>query len=148
TSPPSARERLRRRDRRRCARPPRLEVLFAPNHYHHMSLQRFRERYPGARAVCSDGARPRLTKKGHAGLGGLEQVKLPQGGRFIELPQLKNGEAWISLPGERGPTWIVCDGFFHMNARLPTVIGWVLRRMDVYPGLKLGRSFKWLMRDK
>jgi hypothetical protein len=126
----------------------RPEFLFAPNHYHHMSLEAFRQRYPEAKAICSDGARPRLTKKGHPGLGGLDLPRLPQGARFIELPQMKNGEAWISLPGEGGPTWIVCDGFFHMNAKLPALIGFMLRRLDVYPGLKLGRSFKWLMRDK
>src|SRR5262249_32622084 len=104
--------------------------------------------YPAAHAVCSDVARPRLTKKGHPGLGGLEQVKLPSGAKFIELPHLKNGEAWISLPRDGGPTWIVCHGFFHMSAPLPGLLGWTLRWLDVYPGVEVGRTFKPVMRDK
>jgi hypothetical protein len=128
----------------------RPEVLFAPNHFHHLSLPKFRARYPDARAVCSDGARPRLTRKGHTGLGGLGDVRLAQGGQWIELPQAKNGEAWISLAGDGGPTWVVCDGFFNMaGAQVPPgLIGFLLRRLDVVPGLKLGRTFKWLLRDK
>lgn len=124
------------------------EVLFAPNHYHHLSLGRFRERWPDARAVCSDVARPRLQKKGHAGLRGLTEVKLPAGASFIELPSVKTGEAWLSLRGDGGPTWIVCDGFFHMEETPPGPIGWILRWLDVAPGLKLGRSFRWMIRDK
>jgi hypothetical protein len=126
----------------------RPEFLFAPNHFHHMSLERFRQQYPEAKAICSDAARPRLTKKNHPGLGGLDLVKLPLGARFIDLPQVKNGEAWLSLPGEGGPTWIVCDGFMHMHKPLPLLLGWVLRLLDVYPGLKIARTFKWLTRDK
>ena len=35
-------------------------VLFAPNHFHHMFLARFRERWPGARAVAGGVALGRL----------------------------------------------------------------------------------------
>lgn len=126
----------------------RPEVLLAPNHYHHLSLQRYRERYPDARAVCSDGARPRLEKKGHAGLGRLDQIALFPGAHFLELPHVKNGEVWISLPGEGGPTFIVCDGLFHLPKAPPGAIGLILRALGVAPGLKLSRTFRWLIRDR
>jgi hypothetical protein len=126
----------------------RPEVLLAPNYFHHVSLPRFRERWPSARAVCSDRARPRLTKKGHANLGGLADVALPKGARFLELPHLKNGEVWLSLPGDGGPTWIVCDGFFHMCQPVTGVQGWVMRRMKVVPGLKFGFPLPFLIEDK
>jgi hypothetical protein len=122
--------------------------LFAPNHFHHMSLKKYRARYPQARAVCSDVARPRLSRKGHAELGALAEVPLPDGGRFLELPHVKTGEAFLSVPGDGGPTWIVCDGFFNMTEAPPGLIGFILKRLDVAPGLKLGRSFKWMIRDK
>src|SRR5512139_3033840 len=42
--------------------------LLAPNHFHHLSLARFREQWPDATALAAPRALPRLTGRGHAGL--------------------------------------------------------------------------------
>ena len=44
------------------------EVLFAPNAYHHVSLEKFRARWPQALAYASSPSLPRLLKKGHPNL--------------------------------------------------------------------------------
>lgn len=123
---------------------PRL--LLAPNHYHHLSLERFRQRYPAARAIASEEAIPRLAKKGHAGLAPLGSVArdLPAGSRFLVPKGLKNGETWLSLAGPSGRVWLVCDAFFHVNRPAQGPFGWALRMTRTVPGLRLGDTFRWL----
>ena len=121
-------------------------ILFAPNHYHHMSLARFRERFPEARATCADAAMPRLRKKGHSGLVRLADVAklLPEGGRFLVPSGLRNGEAWLSIPVEEGRAWLVCDAFFHVNTRVKGAMGLALRATSTVGGLRIGDTFRWL----
>lgn len=126
-------------------------ILFAPNHFHHMSLPRYRKRWPEAAAVASRGALPRLGKKGHDGLQDLDEVapRLPEGVRFLVCEGTKNGEAWLRVPGEGGPTLVVCDGFFHMNRPVRGAMGVILRALKTAPGLCIGQTFPWLaLRDK
>jgi hypothetical protein len=118
-------------------------VLMAPNYFHHLSLPRFRARWPEAVAVASDGSRPRLERQGHAGLAPLSAAALPDGARFLVCEGVKNGEAWISLPGDGGPTWIVCDAFFNVPS-LTGVRGAMLRWIQTGPGLAIGQSWRWL----
>lgn len=128
-----------------------VRVLVAPNHFHHLSLPRYRERYPNARAVASRGALPRLEKKGHAGLQPLSDAAshLPPDARFIEPEGLKNGEAWLSLPGEGGRTWLVCDAWFHVNRPLTGFPGLILRALRTGPGLCVGATWRMLaVRDR
>ena len=60
-------------------------VLFAPNHFHHLSLARFRDRYPQALAVATWTALTRLQAKGHEGLSDVTAAAplLPAGARFV-----------------------------------------------------------------
>lgn len=128
-----------------------VRVLLAPNHFHHLSLPRFRERYPKAIAVASEAAIPRLLKKGHAGVAPLAEAAalLPEGAHFLEPQGLSTGEAWVSLPGDGGPTWLVCDAWFHVRTPLRGFEGAVLRALATGPGLRVGRTFKWLaVRDR
>src|SRR5207237_191820 len=92
----------------------RPEVLFAPNHFHHLSLPRYVERYPSALAVASSAALPRLRRKGHSTLRPLEESasRLPPGARWLPCAGTRSGEAWLSVPGERGSTLLVADAFF------------------------------------
>jgi hypothetical protein len=123
----------------------RPAALFAPNHFHHLGLKRFRAQWPDAIGVASDGARPRLAQKGHA-LEPLAAAPLPAGARWLEPPGLKNGEAWLALADG---TWIVCDAFFHCNRPVTGLTGFVLRRTRTVPGLCVGQTFRWLgVRDR
>jgi hypothetical protein len=118
-----------------------VRAIVAPNHFHHLSLARFRERYPRAVAVCSDAARPRLEKQGHRELRTLADLELPDGARAIANEHTKNGEAWLVWPGG---TLIACDSFFHVPRAVTGGKGWVLRRMKIAPGLSFGWTFKYL----
>ncbi len=121
-------------------------VLVAPNHFHHLSLSRFRERYPGALVVASAGATPRLSARGHEGLAPLDRAAplLPPGAHFLAPPALKNGEVWLSLPGEGGPCWLQCDAFFHVRRPLSGLEGMMLRALRTAPGPCMGDTFRWV----
>lgn len=123
----------------------RPTVLFAPNHFHHLHLERFRQRYPQARAVASNAALPRLRKQGHEGLTAIESLSLPSEVRVIAPPGLKNGEVWLAVDGDgAGPTLVVSDSFFHLTRRVIGLMGFALRVLGVTPGLRVGRTFRWV----
>jgi len=123
----------------RCGEP---ALLFAPNHFHHVSLPKFRSRWPQARAVAAKDALPRLAAKGHADLVSLDALKAEDLGpvRFHPAPGTRNGETWLSV----GDTLVVCDSFFNLPGPLSGAMGLVLRATRTGPGLKLGRTFRWL----
>ncbi|MCC6648215.1 MAG: hypothetical protein IT374_21925 [Polyangiaceae bacterium] len=129
----------------------RPEVLLAPNHFHHMGLPAYRARYPGAVAVTSDGARPRLTRQGHADLAPLDAARerLPRGARLLECRGVKTGEVFLSLEAGGERVWIVCDALFHVTRPLTGVLGAALRTLKTSPGLCVGQTFLWLaLRDR
>lgn len=122
------------------------EILFAPNHYHHMGLKAYRAKYPDATVVASDGARPRLLRQGHGGLASLEELgaRLPRGGRVLVCEGVKTGEVFLSLDAGGERVWIVCDAFFHVQRPLTGFTGFVLKRLKTGPGLCVGQTFLWL----
>lgn len=121
-------------------------VLLAPNHYHHLSMKRFRARYPSAIAVTSAGAAPRLRRLGHEGLAALEGAasSLAPGMRLVELPHTKTGETLVAFDGPEGRSWLVCDAFFRIERPTTGAMGVALRWLDTVPGLKVGRTYRWL----
>jgi len=120
-------------------------VLFAPNYFHHLSLARFRERWPEARVVAGRAAVPRLRRLGYTYVEPVDdQVPLPAGGRLLECEGTKAGETLVSLPGPRGRTWIVCDAFFHVTRPVTGAMGLALRATKATPGLAIGQTFLWL----
>jgi hypothetical protein len=126
-------------------------VLFAPNHFHHVSLPRYRKRYPDAVPVTSPAARPRLTKKGHEGLRDLADVAslLPSSARFLACEGTKAGETFFSLESGSERTWVLADAFFNVERPVTGVGGVVLRTLKTIPGLCLGQTFPWLaLRDR
>jgi hypothetical protein len=128
-----------------------VEVLFAPNHFHHLGLPRYRARFPDARVVASEAARPRLLKQGHAPIADLAQAAplLPEGGRFLECEGLKNGEVFLSLDAGGERVWIVCDAFFHETRPTQFPRSLLFRALGVAPGLRIGRTFHWVgLRDR
>jgi len=122
------------------------QVVLAPNHFHHLSLAAFREKYPEALAVCADGARPRLTAKGHAGLGAMEAAteRLGDAVTLLACPGLKTGESWVAVKSDTGTTLLVCDAFFNVPGPVRGAMGLILRATKTAPGLKVGRTFRWL----
>jgi hypothetical protein len=123
-------------------------ILFAPNHFHHLGLGRYRVRFPDSIVAASSGAIPRLRSRGHQGIRPLEDVALPAGMRWLVPEGTKSGEAWLAIDGEGGPTWIVCDAFFNEPSPVRGLEGTFLRLGKISPGLCLGATFKLLcLRD-
>lgn len=122
------------------------EVLFAPNHFHHLGIGRFRARYPDAVVVAGTQAERRLARKGHAGLVDVATVssRLVAGAHWLRCEGTRNGEVWLSLPGDAGPTWITCDAFFNVLRPITGVMGVLLRSLHTTPGLCIGQTFLWL----
>jgi hypothetical protein len=128
-----------------------VRVIVAPNHFHHLSLPRFRERYPKALAVAAEGALPRLAKKGHSGVEPLSAAAalLPPGARFIVPDGMKTGESWLSMPGDGGPTWLVCDAWFNVKPPVTGLVGFFVRLTKTGPGFTVGRMLRPLhLRDR
>jgi hypothetical protein len=126
-------------------------VLFAPNHFHHLGLSRFRARYPDALVVAGEGALPRLKAKGHGGLRELTAAEplLPEGARLLRCAGLRTGEAWFSFIDDGKRTLLTSDAFFNVAAPVTGIAGFMLRRMQAAPGLQLGATFIWLgVRDR
>jgi hypothetical protein len=127
------------------------KILFAPNHFHHLSLGRFRARWPAAAAVASDVAIPRLRSKGHEGVVPIDTVAalLPAGARWLPCQGTRAGEAFLSIEDGGVRTWIVSDAFFNVERPVTGVTGVALRALKTTPGLCIGRTFLWLgLRDR
>ena len=120
------------------------KILFAPNHFHHMGINRYRESYPGALVVADKQAIPRLMKQGHQNIRDIEEAKplLPEGVHFLRCEGTKTGEAWLSVPGAEGPTWITSDTFFNVQKPVPGVMGFALKLLQVAPGPQISRIFR------
>jgi hypothetical protein len=128
-------------------------ILFAPNHFHHLSLRRFHERWPEAHVVAGGVAIPRLRKLGYeyvADVGTVTRL-LPEGARWLECEGTRAGETMLSLADgpDGGRTWIVCDAFFNVERRVTGPAGVVLRALATTPGLAIGQTFNWVaLRDR
>jgi hypothetical protein len=123
-------------------------AILAPNYFHHLSVPRFRERYPEAAVLATKTAMPRLTKQGHKGLADVAERAdlLPEGSKILVCEGSKTGEVWLSLPGGagKGPTLAVCDGIFNVERPTTGAMGLVLRLTQSSPGLQLGKTIRWL----
>ncbi len=119
-------------------------VLLAPNHYHHLSLPKYRGLFPDAVTIASDGALPRLKKQGHTHAQRLDAAKLPAHVRVVPVEGTKNGETLV-IVGTTEKTLLVCDAFFNVTGPVKGAIGVVMRNvLRVTPGLQLGRTFEWV----
>jgi len=126
-------------------------VLFAPNHFHHLSVPRFRERWPGAMIVAGRDAIAGLKKRGHESAVPVDVATplLPPGAHWLECQGTRAGETLLSLDGQAGRTWLACDAFFNVQRPVTGVVGFALRALKTTPGLCIGQTFNWLaLRDR
>ena len=126
-------------------------ILFAPNHFHHLALPRFREQWPAALVVAGRLAIPGLKKRGHDTVVHIDEATplLPPGARWLECEGTRAGETLLSIEGATGRTWIACDAFFNVERPVTGVMGVVLHALKTTPGLAIGQTFNWLaLRDR
>jgi hypothetical protein len=122
------------------------KILFAPNHFHHLFVRRYREHYPNAIVATTKDAMPRLHKQGHQNLRDIDEVSslLSNGVHFLRCEGTKTGEAWVSVPGNDGPTWITSDAFFNVPTAPPGFVGFMLKSLQVVPGPQISRIFRFI----
>jgi hypothetical protein len=121
-------------------------LLVAPNYFHHLSLRRFRERYPKAVVCAHEGALRRLEAKGHPGVSGPEAAAplLPKSVRLVPCEGTKSGEIWVSAEEGAARTLVVGDAFFNVERETSGVMGVALRLLKTAPGLSVGSTWRWL----
>lgn len=122
----------------------RVSTLIAPNHFHHLALPAFRARYPEARVLASERAIVRLTSQGHRDLRAIERASMPEGVSIHVAEGTRSGETFLSYTRAGKKTLVVCDAFFHVNTPVRGVIGAILHATATTPGLKVGRTFKYM----
>ena len=121
-------------------------VLVAPNHYHHLGLSEYIERYPNAITVCSDIARPRLLKQApNIDFLPLASMKtfLNAQTSLIEPPATKGGEIWLMMHHGDDRLWIVGDAWFNLPEHPSGIFGVLCRILGVSRGLRVGRTWFW-----
>jgi hypothetical protein len=125
-------------------------IVIAPNHYHNLGLKEYAAAYPGVTVVASAVAAPRLRRR--CGLEVSDETglrsALPGHISVMVPPETKNGELWISAEGSGGRAWVVGDAFFNLARTPRSLVGLLLRILGISPGLRIGSSFRWLLKDR
>lgn len=127
----------------------KVSAIVAPNHFHHLGLAETHWRYPESTLHCSETARPRLQAR-HRDLEfqPLEALatRLSAQSSFLICEGTKTGEVWIEVTANDGTrrAWVVCDAFFNIPTKGRGLMGLLLRWTKTVPGLRVGRTFRWL----
>jgi hypothetical protein len=108
-----------------------VEILLAPNHYHHKGLREYAEAFPKALICASAGAASRLEGITQLRFESLDALRalLRDGTKLVVPAGLKTGEVWICASGSnRSRAWIVVDAFCGPNdseeiAAEPCILG-------------------------
>lgn len=124
--------------------------LIAPNHFHNLGLAEQVERTPQVLLYASPTAIPRLEKRVKRPFTDVSSAndRLPSGFAFLLPPGTRAGEAWLSAPGPKGRAWVVGDAFFNIGRTPRSPMGLLLKLLGICPGLRIGNSFRWLVRDR
>lgn len=121
-------------------------AVLAPNHFHYLGVEELTSRHEAALVGASAVAAPRLEKKMGRPLAPLDAIRerLPRAVTLLEPPGLKTGEVWLRAETARGVAWAVGDAFFNVNDPVSGGTGLVLKLTATVPGLRVGRTFRWL----
>ena len=135
------------RELRRIGEP---ELLIAPNHFHNLGLPEYVDGYPGSQIVASTTALPRLQRRLRRPVRDETALRaaLPPEVTMLVPPGTKAGELWLSAMTAAGRAWIVGDGFFNIARTPRTPMGLLLVALGISSGLRIGSSFRWLLRDR
>ncbi len=128
----------------------RPALLVAPNHFHNLGLPEYASAHAGAAIVSSATAAPRLRRRcGHpVGDESALRARLPADAAVLVPPATRAGEMWLSLLTPAGRAWVVGDGFFNIARTPRTPMGLLLSALGISPGLRIGSSYRWLIRDR
>lgn len=124
-------------------------ILVAPNAYHTLGLSAHADRFRDAPLVASDAAFGRIRHKTRLSIQGLRllEAHLPSHVSLAVLPDVRNGEVWLSVREADRCAWIVGDAFLNLE-KLSGVFGVGLRLLRMGPGPSISATFKLLIKDK
>jgi hypothetical protein len=63
-------------------------------------------------------------------------------------PGTRAGELWLSIESPAGRVWTAGDAFFNIARTPRTPMGLLLWLLGISAGLRIGSSFRWLVRDR
>lgn len=115
-----------------------VSALVSPNRFHHLGVEEWLKRWPGAQAYAGEQSLPRLNKKCSAGavFKPLSQLPALPGGIHIDNPPgMKNTDLVLRVNGAQGWIWYINDLLMNMRA-LPS--NPVARLMVAAAGMKRG----------
>jgi len=120
-------------------------LLFAPNHYHNLSLGRFHARYPDVPVAAGARALDRLKRKTKLDIQPIASLAPTiQGARFLECDGAKSGDTWVL---DDDGALVVGDAFFNAPGPMRGFEGWAVRMIKAAPGLSVGVTFTQLVLD-
>lgn len=120
--------------------------LFAPNHFHHLSLGRFAAAFPDASIVAGAKSVDRLRRLGYRAARPIDATAL-RGVRALEAEGTRSGETILAFGPESAREWLVCDAFFAVSGPVTGLEGLALRLTGTVPGLRVGKTFRVLALD-
>lgn len=125
-------------------------ILIAPNAYHTLGLTGHAQRFGDAPIVTSDRAYARIRTK--TKLAGqplrLLEAYLPSNVAVLTLPDVRNGEVWLSIQQDGVRAWVVGDAFLNMSKKLAGLYGVAMSLMRAGPGLAVSTTFQFLVEDR
>ncbi len=95
-----------------------VAALVSPNRFHHLGIEEWLERWPGARAYAGEQSLRRLNKKCSAGavFKPLSQLPALPGGIHIDNPPgMKNTDLVLRVNGAQGWVWYINDLLMNMR---------------------------------
>lgn len=127
----------------------RVGCLISPNHFHHLGLAEYAAAHAPVLVVGSPTAVPRVARKSGLAIGDESGLRaaLPSHVSLLLPPGTRNGELWLSVAVPGGRAWIVGDAFFNIPRTPISPIGLILRSLGILPGLRVGTTFRVLVRD-
>ena len=106
------------------------------------------------RTPASPSSRRRLRQRGWRASAGTRSAIRPPCATPCREPvaagaaATRAGELWLSFDLPAGRAWTVGDAFFNIARTPPTPIGFLLWLLGISPGLRIGASYRWLVRDR
>jgi hypothetical protein len=110
--------------------------LLSPNHYHHLGIPEWRERYPDTTVLARTQGIPRLEKM-YPSLE-IRSIDTCPYFTWLEPEGTKTGELWLRA----NDAWVVCDAFFNMTTPVTGAMGFILKLLGNTPGLRIGRLWR------
>ena len=129
-----------------------VRALIAPNGFHHLGLNAWKERAPNAPIFAPAQSIARIEKKSKlTGIRPLADAADIVGKRIelIDMPHYKTGEVLVRWPIDGGWAWYVTDVVMNITKPLKGLFGMIFRTTRSTPGLRRNAiAGAFMLKDK